>query len=423
MKAVNLIEVWAWGQRVGALAQDPRLGAYVFEYEEAWRRRGIELAPFTMPVMDSSPSFFFPNLDDATFHRLPGLISDSLPDSFGNHLIDVWMAHRGVPKGQITALDRLAYMGRSAMGALEFRPMRAATKESAAQIEIQRLVAEARSTIRAELSKGVLSRLALTDVITVGTAAGGAWPKAVVAWNRKTNELRSGQFDVNPGFEHWLLKLEGVEDDVESGKNPTSSGRREYAYYLMAKAAGVQMSESRIMKENGRTHFMTQRFDRIGNCKRHVQSLCGLQHLSYRQRATHAYESLFMTADKLGLGAEAMAQIFLRMTFNVAARNHDDHTKNFAFMMDKDQPWQLAPAFDLTPSIGDRPHQHQMSVNGKFDAIEEADLMTVASRFSVPSPRTLLDQVAAATARWMAFADQAELDAIHASEIQSLLMK
>ena len=425
MKSVEVVEVWIWGTRVGALARDPRLNAYVFEYEEAWRRRGIELAPFMMPVTGANPAFVFPNLDAATFHRLPGMVSDALPDSFGNHLIDAWMATHGVPKDQITALDRLAYMGRRAMGALEFKPMRGTATESAAPIEMKELVEEARRAIRADLADDAAAQSALANIIRVGTSAGGARAKAVVAWNRQTNELCSGQFDVEPGFEHWLLKFDGVGDDFELGKSQ-SYGRREYAYYLMATAAGVQMSESRLLHENGRAHFMSRRFDRDGNRKRHVQSLCALQHMSFKQRASHAYESLFITADKLGLDADAMAQLFLRTVFNVAAKNHDDHTKNFAFVMDEGVPWQLSPAYDITHAYnpnGEWTRQHLMSVNGKFDAITARDLLTLASRFGVPSPRRLIEQVDEATTRWHEYAEQAELASDEAQNIARHIIK
>lgn len=425
MKPVDVIEVRIWDTTVGAMARDPRLDAYVFEYAEPWRERGIELAPFTMPVTAASSTFVFPNLDDAVFHRLPGMVSDALPDSFGNPLMDAWMAARGLRKEQVTALDRLAYMGRRAIGALEFRPMRGAATESAAPIEMKRLVEEARKSIRADSPNDAASPSALANIIRVGTAAGGARAKAVVAWNRETDELRSGQFDVEPGFEHWLLKFDGVGNDVEPGTSQ-SGGRREYAYYQMATAAGVQMSESRLLCENGRAHFMTKRFDRDGNRKRHVQSLCALQHMSFNQRGTHAYEALFMTADKLGLGVDAMAQLFLRMAFNVAARNQDDHTKNFAFMMDEGGPWQLAPAYDVThtyDSNGAWTSQHLMSVNGKFDAITGSDLLTLASRFGVPSPRSLIDQIDAATSRWAEFADEAELASAEVGEVERLLVR
>lgn len=424
MKPVDVIEVRIWDTTVGAVARDPRLDAYVFEYAEPWRRRGIELAPFTMPVTAADSTFVFPGLDAAVFHRLPGLVSDALPDSFGNYLIDAWIAARGLRKEQVTALDRLAYMGRRAIGALEFRPMRGAATESAAPIEMNLLVEEARTAIQMDLSGEALTRSALANITRVGTSAGGARAKAVVAWNRETGELRSGQFDVEPGFEHWLLKFDGVGNDFELGQSQ-GHGRREYAYYRMAMAAGVQMSESRLLCENGRAHFMTKRFDRDGNRKRHVQSLCALQHMSFNQRGTHAYESLFMTADRLGLGADAMAQLFLRTAFNVAARNHDDHTKNFAFIIDEGGPWQLSPAFDVTHAYtpnGERTHQHLMSVNGKFDAITESDLLTLASRFGVPSPRSLLDQINAATSRWAEFADEAELTSADVNEVEGLMM-
>ncbi len=425
MKSVDLIQVRIWDRPVGALARDPRLDAYVFEYEENWRRRGIELAPFMMPTTHASPSFVFSGLDETAFHRLPGLLADALPDDFGNQLINAWMARHGVAAGQVSALDRLAYMGRRGMGALEFRPARGAVKESLAPIQMKALVEEARRAIHADLNDDTQARAALANIIRVGTSAGGARAKAVVAWNPQTNELRSGQFDVAPGFEHWLLKFDGVGADRELGRSQ-HHGRREYAYYRMATAAGLEMSPSRLMLENGRAHFMTRRFDRAGNRKIHLQTLCALMHMNYRQRATHAYESLFMAAHRLGLGEPAMQQLFLRMAFNVAGKNHDDHTKNFGFLLPEGGTWQLAPAYDVTYAYnpaGEWTRQHLMSVNGKFDAITAQDLRSMASRFNVPSPSALIDQVMAATARWREFADEAQLPGHDRDDVARHLVK
>lgn len=406
-----VIEVRLWDQRVGAVASDQQAGCYAFEYDPAWRRQGIELAPLTMPTDAAEPVFLFPDLPRHSFHGLPGLLADALPDAFGNALIDAWMAQHGVAPDAITALDRLAYMGRRGMGALEFRPARGSHSESAEPLQMKSLVETARQVLRGDLSDDAHAQAALANIIRVGTSAGGARAKAVVAWNPQTEELRSGQFDAAPGFEHWLLKFDGVGKDMELGTGADYS-RIEYAYHLMAHAAGITMEPCRLLEENGRAHFMTRRFDRDGNEKHHVQSLCAIQHLDYNQRATHAYEQLFLVATQLKLGDDALSEIFRRMTFNVMARNCDDHTKNHAFVLKQGGRWELAPAFDVTHAYnpkGEWTYQHLMSVNGKFDGITRDDLMAVARRFGVLRPRDALAQVREAVARWLEFAGKAAL--------------
>ncbi|MDN5781296.1 MAG: type II toxin-antitoxin system HipA family toxin, partial [Luteimonas sp.] len=334
---------------------------------------------------------------------------DALPDAFGNALIDAWMARHGVAADAITALDRLAYMGKRGMGALEFRPARGSHSESAEPLQMKSLVEAARQVLHGDLSDDAHAQAALANIIRVGTSAGGARAKAVVAWNPKTEELRSGQFDAAPGFEHWLLKFDGVGKDMELGTGADYS-RIEYAYHLMARAAGIAMEPCRLLAENGRAHFMTRRFDRDGNEKHHVQSLCAMQHLDYNQRATHAYEQLLLVAKQLELGDDAHTEIFRRMAFNVMARNCDDHTKNHAFLLKQGSQWQLAPAYDVTHAYnpdGEWTYQHLMSVNGKFDGIARDDLMAVAKRFGVVGARDALVQVRDAVAQWETFADEA----------------
>jgi len=409
--APAIIEVRIWGKRVGAVALDPNLGSYVFEYAPAWRKSRIDLAPLMMPVIAASPSFAFPGLSRESFKGLPGLLADALPDDFGNELIDAWMSQRGVGKNAVTTLDRLAYMGKRGMGAMEFRPAKGSHSESNAPLQMKELVETARKVINADLSTDDVAQAALANIIRVGTSAGGARAKAVVAWNPTTEEIRSGQFDVDPGFEHWLIKFDGVGKDLELGSS-LSYGRIEYAYHLMALAAGLDMSPCRLLIENGRAHFMTKRFDRYNNQKHHIQSLCAMQHMDYKQRATHAYESLFITAGRLQLNGSDNEQLFLRMAFNVVARNCDDHTKNFAFMLKEDKPWQLAPAYDITYAHnpkGEWTYQHLMSINGKFDGALREDLLAVANRFSVPAAPALIDQVNHAVRRWREFTDLAGL--------------
>jgi serine/threonine-protein kinase HipA len=415
MKDVSVIEVWVWGRFAGAVALDPSLAYYVFEYDPAWKRRGIELAPLHMSLKDSRSIYVFPTLAETTYFRLPALLADALPDDFGNALMDAWMAQRGIVKSSITVLERLAYMGKRGMGALEFRPARGAHKESSAPVEMKELVEEARRLVQGTFSVDHEAKAALANIIKVGTSAGGARAKAVIAWNPVTDEVRSGQFDAAPGFEHWLLKFDGVGKDEELGTGE-GYGRIEFAYYWMATAAGIRMSDSRLLEENGRAHFMTKRFDREvrggTTLKHHIQTLCAINHLDFRQRGTHDYSQLFMTASELGLDDDALDQIFRRMAFNVMGRNCDDHTKNFGFILRQGQPWNLSPAYDVTHAYnpkGEWTHQHLMSVNQKFKDISKADLLEVATRFSVRKPENVLSDVRSAIDSWSQFAKRANL--------------
>jgi len=413
--SVPVIEVRVWGKRVGAIAPDPKLGFYAFAYDPSWRRTGIELAPLTMPLEDQREAFVFSNLPEATFQRLPGMLADALPDEFGNALIDAWMAKHGVLKNAVTTLDRLAYMGKRGMGALEFKPALGAHKESAAPLRMKALVEEARKAIEGDLSVDAEAEAALADIIRVGTSAGGARAKAVVAWDRKAQQIRSGQFDLAPGFEPWVLKFDGVGKYPELGTG-AEYGRIEYAYYRMATEAGIVMSECRLLEESGRAHFMTRRFDRDvvkgQTIKHHAQTLCALNDLDFKQRGTHAYAQLFMVLAQIGLGDDAISQVFRRMALNVMARNCDDHTKNFSFILKQGRSWELAPAYDVTHAYnpkGEWTFQHLMSVNGKFKDITRADLLAEADRFSVRRANDLLADVRAAVENWPSHAKEAGL--------------
>jgi len=407
-KPVGIIEVRIWGRRAGALVLDPRLGYYVFEYDRAFVATGIELAPLTMPLAMASSPFAFPDLPELTFKRLPGMIADALPDDFGNLLIEAWMATKGVDRSGITSLDRLAYMGRRGTGALEFKPALAAGQKSTA-IKLSRLVESARQAIQGDISTDHMAKAALQQIIQVGTSAGGARAKAAIAWNPETNEIRSGQFDVDPGFEHWILKFDGMGADRELGGSQ-SYGRIEYAYYLMACRAGIPMSACRLMEENERAHFMTRRFDRDGNTRHHMQTLCAMIHLDYKQKATHDYGQLFMAIERLQLGYAATEEAFRRMAFNVMAANCDDHTKNFSFILRQGGKWELAPAYDLTHAYnpeGEWTYQHLMAVNGKFGDVRLEDFLIAADRFGIGSPKKILGQVQEAVESWPQFATEA----------------
>ena len=406
------------------MAADPRTSAFAFEYTRAWRRSGVELAPLMMPTLARQDVFTFPGLGES-FRRLPGLISDALPDEFGNRLIDAWMAQRGIAKSEVTTLDRLAYTGKRAVGALEFHPAKGSQRESEKPIAMQGLVEAARRFVKGDFDGDVHTLAALANLIRVGTSAGGARAKAVIAWNPATHEIRSGQFDVAPGFEHWLLKFDGVGKDLELGLGG-GYGRIEYAYYLMATAAGISMSQCRLLEENDRAHFMTRRFDRDGNQKHHLQSLCALSHLDYRQRATHGYEQLFLAIRQLRLPPDAVDQAYRRMVFNVLARNCDDHTKNFGFLLRKGGPWELAPAFDVTHAHNPRGEwtaAHLMGVSGKFEGIRKDDLLAVADRFVVPDAKGAIVDVQRALERWPEFAAAAKLPEERIAEIAAEFQK
>ena len=340
---------------------------------------------------------------------------------FGNALINRYMADRGIAAQEVTALDRLAYMNNRAMGALQFKPARGPAAHKPTAIELSSLVTEARKAVTGIIDNDDHANAALRSIIDVGTSAGGARAKAVIAWNRETDEIKAGQFAAPPGFEHWLLKFDDMGLDSELGASQ-DYGRIEYAYYLMAKAAGLDMMECRLLQENGRAHFMTKRFDRAnvegekgGNGsegRHHMQTLCAMSHLDYKKKGANAYSQLFAAIRELGLPYEDKEEAFRRMVFNVMGRNCDDHTKNFSFRLRKGRPWELAPAYDVTFAHnprGEWTHQHLMSVNGKFKDFTQDDLLAEAERFAVGTAPRVIDEVRAAIQEWPSFAQRAGL--------------
>lgn len=425
---VDLIEVRCWGKLVGAIAADPSSGFYVFEYDPKWVDSGVQLAPTTMPVPvhGGRRKFIFPTLPPQTYQRLPSLIADSLPDDFGNALTTAYLANQGVRVESITALDRLAYLGNRGIGALEFRPGRGPRTRKSTAIHLSELVAAARSAIGGEATSDSMTTDAIKHLIAVGTSAGGARAKAVVALNPATGELRSGQVPVDPGFEHWLLKLDGVTTGGGLGVCE-HFGRIEFAYSKMAARAGIEMTECRLLEEGGRAHFMTRRFDRSANGDRiHVQSLCALGHLDFKQIGAHDYAQLFLLVEQLGLGEDARAEVFRRMVFNVAAANCDDHSKNFAFVLPEDSRWRLSPAFDIThahASTSEWTSEHLMAVNGRRIGITRRDVETVADRFEVPSAASILEQVLGAVDDWPRCAEEAGVPGSVARTVKSDISK
>ena len=416
-KHVDRVEVHLWGQLAGVVAMDPAYDFYAFRYTPAFQATGIDPSPLQMPLREDR-TFLFTDLPLETYKRLPAMLSDALPDDFGNALINRYMADRGIAAHEVTALDRLAYMSNRAMGALQFKPARGPAAHKPTAIELNRLVTEARRAVTGVIDNDDHASAALRSIIEVGTSAGGARAKAVIAWNRETDEIKAGQLAAPPGFEHWLLKFDGMGRDSELGASQ-DYGRIEYAYHLMAKAAGLNMMECRLLQENGRAHFMTKRFDRAhgegeegGEVRHHMQTLCAMSHLDYKKKGANAYSQLFATMRELGLPYEDKEEAFRRMVFNVMGRNCDDHTKNFSFRLRKGRPWELAPAYDVTFAHnpkGEWTHQHLMSVNRKFKDFTQEDLLAEAERFAVGTAPKVIDQVRAAIQEWASFAQRAGL--------------
>ncbi|HET7587919.1 MAG TPA: type II toxin-antitoxin system HipA family toxin [Gammaproteobacteria bacterium] len=428
----TVAEVQLWGAPIGAVSWDADRELGAFEYTPAFQKSGIQVAPLTLPL--SSRIYEFPELARASFHGLPGLIADSLPDKFGNAVIDAWLARTGRSATDFSPVDRLLYIGARAMGALEFHPARA-RRQSAHPLDVAELVELAsriltqREHFHADLGHdGDERRQAMNDILQVGVSAGGARAKAIVAWNPETDEVRSGQVPAPEGFGYWLLKFDGVSHnrDRDVLADPQGYGLIEYAYHHMAHAAGIAMTECRLLAENGRHHFMTKRFDRTDSGDRlHMLSLSGIAHLDFNQAGAHGYEQAFQVIEQLGLGKDAIEEQFRRMVFNVAARNQDDHTKNIAFLMDRRGRWSLSPAFDLNFAYnpgGQWTSRHQMSINGKRENITRSDLLKVADRFRITLPRAnkFIDQVVDAVARWPEFAEEAGVDAVRIGEIAKL---
>jgi serine/threonine-protein kinase HipA len=419
-QTVDVIKVYAFDRYVGAVALDPIYGYYVFAYDKKFLQSGIELSPLQMPLAKTTTPILFSELPEATYQRLPALLADSLPDDFGNALINRYMADQGILASQISALDRLAYMGTRAMGALEFRPQHGPRSKKTSAIELGELVLEARKAITGEFNDADHTNATLRSIIEVGTSAGGARAKAVVAWNPSTNEIRSGQTLTPEGFEHWLLKFDGVGLDRELGAS-ANYGRIEYAYHLMALHAGINMMPCRLLEENGRAHFMTKRFDRThNNQKLHMQTLCAMAHLDYKKKSTNSYAQLLLTIKALELPRADLLEAYRRMIFNALAKNCDDHTKNFSFLLPQDGQWRLSPAYDVTfahAPNGEWTAQHLMSINGKFKDFNTQDFMEIADRFGIGEAKKIIREVAVAVQAWPEFANAAGISEHEKSNI------
>jgi serine/threonine-protein kinase HipA len=427
----TVAEVKLWGRTIGAVAIEEGAEVADFEYAADFIRSDIQVAPLMMPL--SSRVFRFPELASRSFNGLPGLLADSLPDTFGNTLINAWLATKGKTPQSFNAVERLCYTGSRGMGALEFSPVIGPKSKSASPVQVDNLV---------ELASDILSNrntlnvsfndkdkeTALRDILRVGTSAGGARAKAIVAWNAQSNEVRSGQVRAGEGFSHWVLKFDGVSGNRDKElEDPQGYGVIEYAYHKMALDAGIAMTECRLLEENGRRHFMTRRFDRTDDGEKlHMQSLGALAHFDYNRAGAYSYEQAILVIRELGLPMEDIEQQFRRMTFNIIARNQDDHVKNIAFLMDREGNWSLAPAFDVIYSYqptGVWTSSHQMTMNGKRDDFMLDDFKSCAKAAAMKRGRaeTIIEEARTVVARWREYADEAGVNPEQREKIQNTL--
>jgi serine/threonine-protein kinase HipA len=425
----NDARVLLWGSVIGAVTwlEDREIG--IFQYAPDFLGSGIHLAPLMMPLGEFP--YEFPALARNTFKGLPGLLADSLPDKFGNAVIDAWLASEGRTAVSFHPVERLCYIGSRGMGALEFEPATLGPPTSTKAVEVANLVHLANQILAERASLGGVftggdDREVIEDILRVGTSAGGARAKAILAWNPETNEFQSGQLDVEAGFEHWLMKFDGVSNNRDKElADPAGYGKIEYAYHMMAIEAGIKMAPCRLHHEGGRSHFMTRRFDRSENGgKRHMQSLGAIAHYDYNQPASYSYEQAIQVIRRLELPREDLDQQVLRAMFNVVGRNHDDHVKNIAFLMNRLGKWRLSPAFDISYAWdpkGEWTSRHQMSVNGKRDEFERGDLIAVANVAGIKKARAneMVDRVIETVRRWPDFAERAGVASTHVAKIQT----
>ena len=404
-----------WGRRVGAISWDSERTIGIFQYDPKFLSAGIEISPIVMPVREAT--YMFTALRPETFKGLPGLVCDSLPDSFGNTLIDVWLTESGRSLEYFNPVDRLCYVGNRGVGALEFEPVLHDNWQN--EIKISQLVdlvdrvLNNRHNLAGTLT-GKDDHVALQNVLSVGTSAGGARAKAVLGWNPKTGEFRSGQIEVPGSFEHWLLKFDGISNGQNQElTDPQGYGRIEYAYFLMARQAGIDMADCRLHHEGIRSHFMTRRFDRDTNGRKvHMQSLGALRHFDFNQPRVYAYEQVIQTIRELKLGMSVVEQQFRRTIFNIVARNQDDHVKNIAFLMDQSGKWSLSPAYDMVYAFnpsGTWTRDHQMSIVGKFNNFELPDLLRFAESSGIKQARArrAISDVVSVVRDWPNFAKEA----------------
>jgi serine/threonine-protein kinase HipA len=425
----TIAEVKLWGTTIGAVVLEEGQQTAAFQYDSTFVSSGIQVAPLMMPL--GQQTYSFPALSPSSFHGLPGLLADSLPDKFGNALIDAWLARQGRTPESFNAVERLCYTGNRGMGALEFVPATAPMPTGDSVLAVDRLVKLAREilTHRDQLQASFSddSADAVSDILQVGTSAGGARAKAVIAWNPQSNEIRSGQATLADGFEHWLMKFDGVSNNRDKElADPKGYGLIEYAYSRMVRDCGIEMSECRLFSEGGRHHFMTRRFDRPDGKKLHMQSLAAMAHLDFNLAGAHSYEQAFDVMRRLDMPATATEELYRRMVFNVIARNQDDHVKNIAFLMNRLGQWSLAPAYDMTYSYqpsGRWTHRHQMTINGKQDDFTPDDFKQCgqAATLKRGEYRSIFRDVSQVVSRWHDYADDAGVDPIQRDKIYKTL--
>jgi len=428
-----------WGKRAGAVAWNRETGWGSFEFDPRFDLDRFPLSPLKMP--HKSRIYSFPNLSqNETFRGLPGLLADSLPDRYGKELINVWLAQQGRPENSLNPVELLCFIGQRGMGALEFEPVLKSKESSSYTFELSSLI-DATKAILAKKEELYLQtsdeiRDVMLDVLKMGTSAGGARPKAIIAWNEQTGEIKSGQSNAEPGYEHYLIKFDGVSD-VQFGASE-GYGRIEMAYYKMATDFGIHMMESRLVEESGRAHFMTKRFDRqsgdnIGashadrSLKMHSQTFCAMQHYDFANITSYSYEQLFQTMRMLKLSYAEAEQMYRRMVFNVIARNCDDHTKNFSFLMSPETgQWTLAPAYDICFAY--RPDsvwvsQHNLSINGKRKGFSRQDLLALAEQNSIRRPDQVIEECLEVVNRWNGYAEEYAVDDLKRQAIDQTLIK
>ena len=409
---VNLAKVYIWGEYAGAVLWNENTATATFEYEPSFVNKGWDLSPLMMPINENR-AHSFRELSKDTFMGLPGLLADALPDAYGKVLLDRWLVSLG--RTFANPVERLCYQSKRSMGALEFIPAKDDYLDKSSVIAISSLVQVAaevlsdKSNLETNLKED--TKEALINIIKVSTSAGGQRAKAVIAYNDTTGEVRSGQLDAAEGFDHWLLKLDGVTNAVLG--DPQHYGKIEYAYHKMALKAGIEMTECRLLEENGRSHFMTKRFDRRGgNEKIHMQTLCGMAHYDYKMLHAYSYEQAFQVMRRLRLPYGQAEQMFKRMVFNVIARNQDDHTKNISFLMDKTGTWMLSPAYDMSWAYnpqGEWTSHHQMSINNKWDNITRADLLAVAEAMHIKKADSIINEICDAVSMWPIVAKELDI--------------
>ena len=417
VKKIDTAIVELWGDTIGAVSWMDNYTYGIFEYDQDFLKKGLDISPIHMSLNDARKGdgkFSFPSLSKDTFLGLPGMLADALPDKFGNNIIDAWLARNGRDSTNFNPVERLCYTSKRGMGALEFSPTVVGKYDNSASIEVSELVKLAqeimneRKELNVQLNETAHNNAdAMMDIIRVGTSAGGARPKAVIAMNNKGNVI-SGQTEIPKEYDYWLLKFDGVTD-LELGE-PRGYSRIEYAYYLMAKAAGINMSECRLLEENNRAHFITKRFDRINGRKQHMQTLCGIAHYDFNMAGAYSYEQAFEVMRKLRLSKADAAEQYRRMLFNIIARNQDDHTKNISFLMDPNGKWKLSPTYDATYShnpTGKWTNQHQMSVNGKRDQFTKEELISTGKSISISKPKEIINDVIAVIEQWPKYAKEA----------------